>query len=100
MADMGSLIVMGAIGKRYLRSGPGVNGGFNFRILMVMYFYSLIFRADQLIILDLLLEFYYSDYLFYLVIIILCILYFDFVSVSPKGLYLAGAACCTYLCFG
>ena len=42
----------------------GVRGGFNFRILLVMYFYSLMCGAYQLIVSDLLLEFYYNDYLF------------------------------------
>ena len=49
---------------------------------------------------DLIFEFNYSDYLFYLVIILLYIILYYIDFVSPKGPYLAGAACCTYLCFG
>ena len=50
--------------QEIIKGWAGVRGDFNFRILLVMYFYSSIFRAYQLIISDLLLEFYYNDYLF------------------------------------
>ena len=56
--------------QEIIKGWAGARGGFNFRILLVMYFYSLIFRAYQLIISDLLKEFYYSDYLFYLIVIL------------------------------
>ena len=85
------------MGSRYGRNRQEiikgwVGVGFNFRIMLVMYFYSLIFRTYQLIISDLLLEFYYNDYLFNYHIITY-VIYID--CVSPKGQYLAGAACCT-----
>ena len=43
--------------QEIIKGWAGVRGVFNFGILLVIYFYSLIFRAYQLIILDLLLEF-------------------------------------------
>ena len=74
MADMGSRYGLAIWAYSYgrkrqeIKGWAGVRGGFNFRIflffLLVMYFYSLIFRAYQLIISDLILEFYYNDYLF------------------------------------
>ena len=71
MADMNSQYWLAIWAYSYghnrqeiIKGWAGVRGGFNFSILLVMYFYSLIFRAFQLIISDLLLEFYYNDYLF------------------------------------
>ena len=71
MADMGSQygLTIGAYScgrnrQEIIIGWAGVRGGFNFRILLVMYFYSLMCGAYQLIVSDLLLEFYYNDYLF------------------------------------
>ena len=62
MADMGSkygfaiwAYCYGHNRQEIIKWWAGVRGGFNFRILQVTYFYSLIFRAYQLIISDLLL---------------------------------------------
>ena len=71
MADMGSQygLTIGAYScgrnrQEIIKGWAGVRGGFHFRILLVMYFYSLMCGAYQLIVSDLLLEFYYNVYLF------------------------------------
>ena len=57
--------------QEIIKGWAGVRGSFNFIILLVMHFYSFIFRDYQLIISDLLLEFYYI----YLIIIYYYIFY-------------------------